>query len=669
MLARKRLVWLGYESKAMSDEDKDGVAGAQADAQAVESANDVAVVDDDLPEGGETLGDIWGGDADTVLADAAVDEAALAEPEDVSPGHDCDVDIVADEEPSAPEAMPVEVSSEVSSEASVDGDCVVGDVVEGGVDVDADVIEVDAPEDVSEDVSEDVYGGLDPDVAAEREPEAKLSSGVASEPESTSEPEAAPDVAGVGETHNGGTQGGGDVAAVGELDSVAAAVGDGTVTGVDAVAGKECDVAAADPSGSQSGSCDDGRSRAGDVPVRHRFDGEGGLARAHQLIFDHLLGAICLAELHAMSAMRARDVLAAEIDRIIAAEGYGLEPGQVAILVDNIGDELVGLGPLDAILVRDDVTEICVAGGGAIHVVANGRTYVADVAFKDGAHLARRCQIMARLAGMAFDADTPVAEFVTDDGEQVMAVRPPVCGEVMLSLKRDRRAGGAGGSLSDLVACGAMRDIEARTFAAAVRARRNIIVAAPVDCDATPVVSALLGALARTQKVAIVEDRARVDVAGLATVRFARGAGEADVIARLVEAYRPDRIVYDRVASEELGAVLAAMAQGRGVMALMAARDVRSVLAQWEQGAAARDGAARRAMIAAGVDMIISCRRSATGGVQLAGTTLVTGLRDGAVLTKRIDFAAMERARPEAAVSAGVGQVVGSVLGSGRAAG
>src|SRR6476646_4321545 len=144
-------------------------------------------------------------------------------------------------------------------------------------------------------------------------------------------------------------------------------------------------------------------------------------------------------------------------------------------LVNQVSDEVVGLGPIERLLRDPEVSEVMVNGADDVYVERKGRIERAEGLFFEGEeqvlHLIER--IVAPL-GLRVDESSPFVDARLQDGSRVNAIIPPLslCGPVMTIRKFALRPF----TPADLVAAGSMTEAMMRFLGACVRARANIVV-------------------------------------------------------------------------------------------------------------------------------------------------------------------------------------------------
>jgi pilus assembly protein CpaF len=317
-------------------------------------------------------------------------------------------------------------------------------------------------------------------------------------------------------------------------------------------------------------------------------------------------------------------------------------------IVEQVIDEIAGLGPI-APLVRDPtVSDILVNGAKDIYVERGGRLSRVNVSFRNEEHLRAVIERVLSRAGQRVDGSSPVVDARLPDGSRVNAILPPLTLDgPVLSIRR------LGGDLSieALTTTGTLTRRMATLLAAYVHARLNILISGAPGSGKTTLLNALGAFIPGAERVATIEDVAELRLQREHVVRLAarslNDAGGGDVAARdLVRnalRMRPSRIIVGEVRGVEAADVLHAMSAGyEGSMATIHASSPRDALARLEHLLAlAGTGLPARALreqIASTVDVVVQIARLADGRRRVVSITEVTGVDEeaGVITTSEI---------------------------------
>jgi pilus assembly protein CpaF len=275
-----------------------------------------------------------------------------------------------------------------------------------------------------------------------------------------------------------------------------------------------------------------------------------------------------------------RDVLTAEAVRLLPDEAplAGMED-----IVDAV-DMLVGLGPVERVLRRGDVSDVLVNAPDEVWMERNGVLEPAPVRYRDAADIEAAVQRVIAPLGLRLDRASPAVDARLADGSRLHALIPPasVDGPVFAV----RRFTEAVPDLDGLIAAGSIDAQGASVLRSAVADRRNLVVAGGTGTGKTTLLNVLSKEIPSEQRVVTIEDAAELRLTGHVVRLEARppnaeGAGEITVRALLKHALRlrPDRIVVGEVRGPEALDMVQALSSGHaGSMSTVHAEDAEQAL-------------------------------------------------------------------------------------------
>jgi pilus assembly protein CpaF len=260
--------------------------------------------------------------------------------------------------------------------------------------------------------------------------------------------------------------------------------------------------------------------------------------------------------------------LAELVEELIDEERLILPAAERAAVIEAVVDETVGFGPLDRLLRDDRVTEIMVNGPHRVFVERAGRIEPAPVRFADADHLMHVIErILAPLARRVDEA-SPMVDARLPDGSRINAIIPPLSLDgPVLTVRRFARDGL---DAQDLVRLGTLTDEMLTLLAAAVRARRNILVCGGTGSGKTTTLAALATFIASSERVVTIEDAAELRLSLPHVVRLesrppsleGRGAVPIRALVRNALRMRPDRVIVGEVRGGEALDMLQALSTG-----------------------------------------------------------------------------------------------------------
>ncbi|HEX7876139.1 MAG TPA: CpaF family protein [Sphingobium sp.] len=334
-----------------------------------------------------------------------------------------------------------------------------------------------------------------------------------------------------------------------------------------------------------------------------------------------------------------------EIEQVIASRSrrgqLALNSAERLLLIEDVEDEVGGLGPLAPLLRDATIDDIIVNGPGAVFVERAGLLEKVDTRFRDDAHLMNIIQRIVGPIGRRVDEASPYVDARLPDGSRVNIVIPPVALDGPLLSIRKFRMQGLGPD--DFVTRQVMNAEMAAYLAAAVRARLNILICGGTGAGKSTLLNMLSAFIGDGERLITIEDAAELQLRQDHVVRLetrpANVDGSREVSAReLVRnalRMRPDRIILGEVRGVEVVEMLQAMSTGHdGSMATLHGNSPRDAFARIEMllgfAGLQNDIRAIRRFIASSVHVVVHIQRLANGSRRIVGVTEVTGLEGDA---------------------------------------
>jgi pilus assembly protein CpaF len=325
---------------------------------------------------------------------------------------------------------------------------------------------------------------------------------------------------------------------------------------------------------------------------------------------------------------------AATAARLLREELGVSSTGELFAALRRLDDDLSGLGPLQPLADRPDVTDVLVNGPDEVWIDAARGLERVEAPFVDAAAVVRLAVRLAGAAGRRLDLSAPMTDVPLPGGHRLHAVLPPISPVPLLSL---RMARGAAASLDWLVRAAAVPPAGAELLAGLVAARVSLVVSGGTGSGKTTVLGALLSELDATERVVLVEDPPEVRTGCPHVVSLAprpansEGAGAVGLreLVRHALRMRPSRLVLGEVRGAEVVDLLVALNTGHaGGMTTVHANRAGEVPARME-ALAALAGLSRRAahsLLAAAVRVVVHLDRDASGhrGVREIGVLSCT---------------------------------------------
>jgi len=139
-----------------------------------------------------------------------------------------------------------------------------------------------------------------------------------------------------------------------------------------------------------------------------------------------LLERLDLVALSSLDSAQAEEHIRSTLQRLLQADSPELSGLERERLIEEVGYEVFGLGPLEEFLKDGDISDILVNGPGAVYIEKQGRLSLTDVKFRDEAHLMKVIDRIVSTIGRRLDRDSPMVDARLPDGSRVNAIVAPL---------------------------------------------------------------------------------------------------------------------------------------------------------------------------------------------------------------------------------------------------
>ena len=384
--------------------------------------------------------------------------------------------------------------------------------------------------------------------------------------------------------------------------------------------------------------------------VNRLFNREGNTPEYQELKFTlhrKLLDRINLEALSSMAGERVRTEIRSAVARLVDEEKTPLSLVEKDRVIEEILDEVFGLGPLEPLLQDPTVSDILVTGPRLVYVERGGKLYRTSVEFKDDAHLLRIIEKIVSRVGRRVDESSPLVDARLPDGSRVNAAIPPVAVDgPLLSIRRFGRVGMRG---EDLVAKLALTEGMLELLKACVKARLNILICGGTGSGKTTLLNALSSYIPEDERIVTIEDAAELRLQQTHVARMetrpanVEGAGAIHIRQLVINALRmrPDRIIVGEVRAEEALDMLQAMNTGHdGSLTTIHANTPRDGLGRLEVmvGMANSNMGVRsiRQQVASAVNLFVQVARFSDGSRRVTHITEVVGMEQDMITLQDI---------------------------------
>ncbi len=361
--------------------------------------------------------------------------------------------------------------------------------------------------------------------------------------------------------------------------------------------------------------------------------------KAHSRLFETM----DLAQLENVDPALLSAKVTATIGELLKEEARLLTDSDRARLVDELKDELLGLGPLEPLLRDDSITDILVNGYDHVYVERKGKLYRTEAAFQDNQHLMLIIDRIVSKVGRRVDESSPMVDARLPDGSRINAIIPPLAIDgPSLSV---RRFGKYRFRIEDLIAKEAMIPEMADLLAAITRARLNVMVCGGTGSGKTTLLNCLSSFIPEDERIVTIEDSAELKLQQPHVVRLEsrppnlEGKGEItqrDLVRNCLR-MRPDRIIVGEVRSAEVIDMLQAMLTGHdGSIATVHANSTRECLSRLEMmmmlAGYSIPQRAMRQQISSAINIIVHVSRFADGSRKVARISEISGMEGDVVM-------------------------------------
>jgi pilus assembly protein CpaF len=229
--------------------------------------------------------------------------------------------------------------------------------------------------------------------------------------------------------------------------------------------------------------------------------------RAQGALFTKLGGKLFRPE---MTEDELRRMVIEEITAVVKADPAPLSPAERHRLVDDIAEDVLGLGPLEAYLADPAVSEIMVTGTRPIYVERAGRLYATESRFLAEDHLRRVIERIVAQVGRRIDESSPMVDARLSDGSRVNAVLPPLALDgPTLTIRKFSKVPL---EVSDLVRLKTITPRLAELASLCVLGRLNILVTGGTGTGKTTLLNVLSSFIPETERIVTIEDSAELQL-------------------------------------------------------------------------------------------------------------------------------------------------------------
>jgi pilus assembly protein CpaF len=360
------------------------------------------------------------------------------------------------------------------------------------------------------------------------------------------------------------------------------------------------------------------------------------------VIFRDLIDTIDLTELARMEQNKAKAEVADIGRSLMQMHQTTLDYQEQELVLNEIINDVLGLGPLETLLARDDIADIMVCGPNKVYIEVGGKLQLTEVRFRDEAQLINICRRIVSAVGRRIDESSPICDARLADGSRVAIVAPPLSIDgTSLTIRKFKKEKLG---LDDLVKFGSISKAGARILQIASTSRCNILVSGGTGSGKTTLLNCLTRYIDPGEAIITCEDAAELQLQQPNVRRWEtrppnlEGVGEITMSALVKAAlrHRPERIIIGEVRGKEAFDLLQAMNTGHdGSAGTVHANSPREAIGRLEsmiaQGGFTLPAKTVREMIVASVDLVVQAMRLRDGSRKITHITEVVGLENETV--------------------------------------
>ena len=362
-------------------------------------------------------------------------------------------------------------------------------------------------------------------------------------------------------------------------------------------------------------------------------------------IFNALIDTIDLSQLSRLDNETAAEEIRDIVTEIISIKNVAMSIAEQEQLLQDICNDVLGYGPLEPLLARDDIADIMVNGAGDVFIEVAGRVRKTNIKFRDNGQLMNICQRIVSQVGRRVDESSPICDARLADGSRVNVIAPPLSLDgptlTIRKFKKDKLR------LNDLVKFGSITPEGAKVLEVIGACRANVLISGGTGSGKTTLLNCMTGFIGEDERIITCEDAAELQLQQPHVVRLEtrppnlEGSGQVtmrDLVKNCLR-MRPERIIVGEVRGPEAFDLLQAMNTGHdGSMGTLHANSPREALSRVESmitmGGYNLPSRTIREMISGSIDEVIQAARMRDGSRKITHITEVMGMEGDVIVTQ-----------------------------------
>jgi pilus assembly protein CpaF len=281
-----------------------------------------------------------------------------------------------------------------------------------------------------------------------------------------------------------------------------------------------------------------------------------------------LIGVLNLDRVSSIPKDRVRAEIGRVVERLLDEERVPMTTAEQTKIVEEVLDEVLGLGPLETLLKESTISDILVNRYNKVFIERNGKLSETTVRFKDDAHLLHIIEKIVSQVGRRIDEAQPIVDARLQDGSRVNAIIPPLALDgPCLSI---RRFGRHVITQEEMIQYKTITPGMLRLLAACVQAKVTILISGGTGSGKTTMLNALSRFIPEEERIVTIEDTAELQLQQRHVVKFEtrppnlnkEGGINQRMLLRTALRMRPDRIIVGECRGAEALDMLQAMNTG-----------------------------------------------------------------------------------------------------------
>ncbi len=362
-------------------------------------------------------------------------------------------------------------------------------------------------------------------------------------------------------------------------------------------------------------------------------------------IFNALIDAIDLTQLAQLDRDSAREEIRDIVNEIISIKDVVMSISEQEDLLEDICNDVLGYGPLEPLLARDDIADIMVNGATTTYIEVDGKVADTAIRFRDNNQLLNICQRIVSQVGRRVDESSPICDARLADGSRVNVIVPPLSIDgpalTIRKFKKDKL------TMDKLVGFNSITPAGAAILGIIGKSRCNVLISGGTGSGKTTLLNCLTSFIELDERVITCEDTAELQLQQPHVVRLEtrppnlEGEGEItmrDLVKNCLR-MRPERIIVGEVRGPEAFDLLQAMNTGHdGSMGTLHANSPREALSRLESmitmGGFTLPSKTIKEMIIGAVDVVVQATRLRDGSRRITHITEIIGAEGDVIITQ-----------------------------------